>query len=152
MHIFWQKALLIDPSVRTTTLDHNLLLLFISSLQLRSLDSVAFFGAEAKGSNDEQAAFSPGGALADAVLVAYPAAAQKQHMVCVAQPLVARLLPPKDCKRKREKKHKKESDSLQAINLVLWRSMCCLIELSVSTDGLTWGQEEYHEQQGEAQC
>jgi len=52
----------------------------------------------------------------------------------------------------REKKHKKESDSLQAINLVLWRSMCCLIELSVSTDGLTWGQEEYHEQQGEAQC
>jgi hypothetical protein len=29
--------------------------------------------------------------------------------------------------------------------------MCCLIELSVSTDGLTWGQE-YHEQQGEAQC
>ena len=30
--------------------------------------------------------------------------------------------------------------------------MCCLIELSRSADGLTWGQEEYHEQQGEAQC
>ena len=73
-------------------------------LQLRSLDSVAFFGAEAKGSDDEQAAFPPGGALADAVLVAYPAAAQEQHMVCVAQPLVAHLLPPKDCKRKGKKK------------------------------------------------
>ena len=86
-------------------------------------------------------------------------------MVCVAQPLVAHLLPPKDCKRKGKKKgchpwlqlsfvyyQKKESDSLQAINLVLWRSMCCLIELSRSADGLTWGQEEYHEQQGEAQC
>jgi hypothetical protein len=64
------------------------------------MDSVTFFGAKAEGPDEEQAALPPGGALADAVLVAYVAAAEEQHAVCVAQPLVARLLRPTACKAK----------------------------------------------------
>jgi hypothetical protein len=68
------------------------------------MDSVTFFGAEAEGPDEEQAALPPGGSLADAVLVAYVAAAEEQHAVCVAQPLVARLLVPQPAKGGKEGK------------------------------------------------
>ena len=47
--------------------------------------SVAFFGAEAEGPEDEEeATLPPGGTLANAVLVACLAATtQEQHQVCI---------------------------------------------------------------------
>jgi len=109
----WHKGFtLIDSKIWAATSDHNFALIhqqvrwlcFISKspLQFRWLCSVAFFGAEAEGPEDEEATLPPGGALADAVLAACFAATQEQHPVCIAWPLVTRFLIPTACSREQK--------------------------------------------------